>query len=591
MTLRPPKNPWPNSVAAEGTLFVAQLLREQLSTASYESFRALSLDTMGRLREAHQVVKQVKADIIPRAALTPILDELSWSFRTDVAVKKICARQISVVSDRIENSNTPLRDVESYLNYMRSSLAPEYKSSLETEISSLVSDSNQRSTLRGVVSLYCSHILNMGYSRQYISDCVEKTFFERDVKRVRKETLTAFFANFSGKARSYVAYMAVSGPFYRHLKGLGFEAIATPLLLPAHVQKAYAAQADNKFTRYLEQKLDSLDEYGAVKSVGVLIRRIRAMAYMAEQGTDFLSDSLAYVSLSRSSYGRFIEPKKLTHDRRRPVRTSGGAALRNVKSYTQRIIRQFNTESRARLLRSIDTAAVSHSYADIENILLSYWSSFEVLLEQPSAGGTRILRYLEEIVPVLCSRYVRRVFVAVYDELLISYRHEFTKLINVVIARDNCDQHTAFIRILLLDANGELRGKLFDIVKSNPLARHRLWQIVEKFKTPADLRKSVNEHERRIRWQIGRIYRTRNSIIHAGATPPYIESLVLNVIEYYRLFVGYVSSRAEREDGGSDIGRIVSAVRLDHEVYLSELKDMVKEAWAAESLRRFIAPY
>lgn len=588
MTLRPPAKAWPQSDAARGTLFFAQLLRELISTGTYESFRAFSLDSVGRLREATTVVGQVKKDIIPRAALTPILEELAATFPTDTVVSAVCGPQVAVIAERLSSQNTSLRDIESYLKYLQGALRQGYKARIEAEIIRLIPLTNRRSELRNAVNLYCSHILNMGYTRRYITDCIDESFFARTVKRVRSETVRSFFGKLSGRKRAYVVHAAVSTPLARHMSSLGFETINAPTDLPVHVRKVYEQEAGLKYTRFLEYRLDSLDEYAAVKAAGVLIRRLKSIAYMAHQGPDFQVYPKSYVSLVRSSYGKFVEEKKITHDRRRPVQVSGGAALKEVKFYTHRVITEFDTPSRARLLRSIDTAAVSHSYADIENILLSYWSAFEVLLEQPSTGGARIVRYLDEITPVLCLRYVRRMFVSVYDELLISYRLEFTKILSA-IAEPGVDQHTTFVRMLLLTEYEDSRKSLFNIIRDNPLAMHRVWQVAERFKTPDDLKKSFAAHEQRLRWQIGRIYRTRNSIIHAGATPPYIESLVLNVIEYFRLFIGNISSRAEREAGQSEIGQVVATARLDHEVYLRALRQFKKgDPWTTDSIETFV---
>lgn len=42
----------------------------------------------------------------------------------------------------------------------------------------------------------------------------------------------------------------------------------------------------------------------------------------------------------------------------------------------------------------------------------------------------------------------------------------------------------------------------------------------------------LNAHTRRVGWQIRRIYRARNMIVHCGITPSYINLLIENIHDY-----------------------------------------------------------
>jgi hypothetical protein len=54
-------------------------------------------------------------------------------------------------------------------------------------------------------------------------------------------------------------------------------------------------------------------------------------------------------------------------------------------------------------------------------------------------------------------KYARRKFVAIYDELLVSYRKTFGALISKVYSDENLDQHTRFIFMILLPEFEPLR--------------------------------------------------------------------------------------------------------------------------------------
>jgi hypothetical protein len=61
--MRLPKHTWPDNDASRGILMFAQQMSEMLSPTSYESYRAYTLCTISRLREALAVIDDVKTGL------------------------------------------------------------------------------------------------------------------------------------------------------------------------------------------------------------------------------------------------------------------------------------------------------------------------------------------------------------------------------------------------------------------------------------------------------------------------------------------------------------------------------------------------
>lgn len=57
---------------------------------------------------------------------------------------------------------------------------------------------------------------------------------------------------------------------------------------------------------------------------------------------------------------------------------------------------------------------------------------------------------------------------------------------------------------------------------------------------PADVYAFVEKHAERVKWQIMRIYRNRNLIIHNGDNMPYLELLIENLHSYVDDFMSYL---------------------------------------------------
>ena len=61
-----------------------------------------------------------------------------------------------------------------------------------------------------------------------------------------------------------------------------------------------------------------------------------------------------------------------------------------------------------------------------------------------------------------------------------------------------------------------------------------LWST---FSTQKTLKKKIENHHQKIKWQIRRIYRTRNQIMHSGACSSDIRQLIQHLHSYYILTI------------------------------------------------------
>ena len=100
------------------------------------------------------------------------------------------------------------------------------------------------------------------------------------------------------------------------------------------------------------------------------------------------------------------------------------------------------------------------------------------------------------------------------------------------------------------------------------------------------MRSAIENHEQRIAWQLHRIYRARNNIVHAGRVPTFLDSIVLNIDEYYRAALGTIVNRASREAGLTDIDQLVFEIGAEYRVHRRCLDELGKQkSFTAEDLK------
>ena len=441
-----PPNAWPNTDASSGTLFVAQLLQEMLEDNTFESFRAFSLDTPIRLAEGIAVLRDIRRNRIKQQAFDPIKDELLWSLKKDPVAEALIMEHISLFEQDASSNKTSLDTYNKHLTTFRRVLIPRYKEECEKRILELFANKGRRIELRQVVGFYCSHLLNSGYSKSYLLRKVNDTFFARPIKRAGRKSLVGFFHGITAKNRKFVVYAAVDpgcasfmgkldlGKIYSQLGDVPNE-IAPRLgaALPLAQGQSYAAM-----------DAECKDEDSAVALTLMMLSSIRALAMLVPNVSFGEWHKSMYVLKARSAEGVLLDTRALPLNRG-PVRRAIGAV-----DYAKKILSNFDQRSTNRMLGCLRTSSLARSSTSIENQLISLWSAIEVLLSEPPENVPRIVHYIDLLLPLVCLRYSRRHFIAVYDGLLLAYRRKFKELLKQEAVMVDVDHHTRFAALICL---------------------------------------------------------------------------------------------------------------------------------------------
>ncbi len=570
-TLRPPKNSFPDTPRGRGLLFVAQHLREMLLPSSFESFRARALDTMARIKEAIDVVEAIRLSGIPRATLKPVIAELMWSFRDDPVASSIAADEVTAFREcekRIDDVD--LRQVRALLNLLISALGTSYRTALEGRIKD-VYFLDRKNDLRLLVAYWCSHIINLGYSREYTLYKVNEHFFSHDILRVRSATIDYFFKEFSSGSRTFVTYAAVGTVFAKYLQDIG-ESVEKKASLSNVISSAVASNSEFAARDYIYSKrVDAFDDASAAAAVHQGLASFRAMTFLSPRGLDCQWSDEMYVRPQHAQSGRFVAPPGNHLQGSSGSISTSGHAQREIQRYSRMILGSFDGPSTERLLSSIGTSALARTTASAENQLISLWSAVEVLLSEPAVGTPRIVHYVELILPCVCLRYVRRQVTAIFEELIVSYRKKFSTIVSKEPLMATSDQYLKFAAILILPANQALRDELVNLCNDNPLALHRMYRVGKDYRTGADAKVAMEGNKNRVEWQLHRIYRARNNLVHAGMVPGYLDAIILNMFEYYRTSVATIIKAARGKERG-DIDQAVYNIGVNFGANLRQVR-------------------
>lgn len=188
--------------------------------------------------------------------------------------------------------------------------------------------------------------------------------------------------------------------------------------------------------------------------------------------------------------------------------------------------------------------------------------------------------------PVLCLRYANRTFHSIYLNLKRSYKDKLNEYLDKV--ESDYDNKTFKFVMLCIDRSySDLQNELFREFPHNPIMQFHIWDLREKFLSPRNYKATLAKHEERVGWQIERIYRARNQIVHAGYTEAYLESLGRNANEYFRATIGPVISRS-KYGGGNNVDDVLAEFSLEYEGKKERLEKHLKAShFETEQLPHF----
>jgi len=448
----------------------------------------------------------------------------------------------------------------------------EYSSSIKNQVVSSIVRKDGRSDLLKATGFLVSHLLNAGHSRSFVKERVQSRFFAGPIKKTGPSVVGSFIESVSDGHGKYVVVCRVPSSTASLLRRFdGFDVQPFGALAP-HAQGAVQAWPDHKATdMFIVGITTSADPYRAVDLTHERLGGIRALMMLPAKRPDISWGNMFYAYGLRSTNGRVIQRNELSLHT--PMSgTLSGRRLRQVTNLPKQIDRDFDEGSRERLLSAVSTAAVALDAGSLETRLISLWSAFEVLLSDPPESEARIPHYVKHLAPCITWKYHRRIFSAVYDQLSVILRRKLKNLIEDIDVDQNSNQHTKFAKLIILPHFEEKRDFLLKTLADSPLALHRLYRLEKFYGTPSACANTMKDHQRRVEWQLHRIYRTRNNLVHAGRSPHYIDSLVLNAIEYFRNCVITISRFRRSESGIRDIDQIVSEIGFEAEILGKRLR-------------------
>lgn len=553
-----------------GLLFFAQRFEEATFDYSLDSHRAPAVNIPSLILEAYsQVGRIVKGEPgVSDVSVEPILEELRARLSESAIFKNMFVPERDIVSNlssadmtQLQRLLAVLRDEFSQRTYMNETMKH-----LMEAVAAGHKGPIEKLTLELVSSLE-----NMGVSRKHLYLSVVNFFFECTENKLDEDSLQYFFSEIYPHHHSFqVCFVADKIITDITASSLSKVDVKVSTKLP----KQFESEASKRFMSdavggrfVLVSDVAAYDPYSAVQIAESKVGFIQNIFRVYHHGRHFSLSPKVMMDQKCCTTGI----KLLLRDQSR-IRSSTDERPQKAAKRLETLLQKSalpRGSDRTRFQSISEFHSMSLDSVSPQNQLLNLWISLETLA--PSRPGkNKIDDVIAAVTPPIGLAYVRRLFERASFDLLRWNRREVTRALQAV-GEANSSIPQRVLLLLTHSSTEALLEQLFEKMGDFELLRYRCFRLRLEFKDQQSAIRKIESHQRRVTWQLRRIYRARNLVVHQGTSPAWLRSVIETAHEYFDQALGSANDFSCGSSGFKTYTRIFNYTRMELDAYLRRL--------------------
>lgn len=516
-----------------GLRFFAQLCEELLYYFSHDSFKVPTLNFHYLCIECLAVLEKADEDVLDKGNIKPVLLELIDSYKKDPIVSSFYGNDVNALfSFKDEEGNykqvlaeilqspkadTSLQKIKRCLSFLQDDLEREARYAKECikQIKELIIKKDLEyadlDLLNQYTKIFLTELINFGYSQEYLYTCVRDVFYtgEESAKPVA-DIFDSFIACFPMRKKEYAVYLPLNNVKIKNelANFRGFE-IADNVFEMFEVPSMYVIKIVH----------EAMDPEYAKNSAISLIEFCLSISQYCQHTKKSCSFKVADVVDIETK--KCFSLKKLAQPINRQIRYQ-------LDSHDL-LMACFQMNSGVFSAVGLHTSALETK--ESKNQLLNLWTAMEVLIPVERTGSfSRINQISNAVSTMLTSRYFSTLLFQLNQKLTSAADSKYNRIIESV--EDGNSEIEKLLALIVLAKNDATFQTLCQDLAHVPLLAFRLQQYKNIFSSGKNIKDFYDRHTKRLAWQIMRIYRNRNMIVHDGNTFPFLD-LILQNLHFY----------------------------------------------------------
>ena len=547
---------WANLQGCQNLLFFSQLVNELLFDYSIPSNRISTLNSHYLCLDALSAIEGIDEKGVPEGTLAPIVEELYTALKLDPIFIDVSPSPLDYFV-KLEKTNYRISCNVSELNYIEKKNAVEsvftvffsngnYYRKLKNKIVEIVvsNDSSQQSDLFRLSKSLLTEIINIGYSTQYIFYIMNRYYWNPQNCINDPKQINLFFDAFSLTTKEYDVAFRVNkhriGRFLKFIDGVDLLDKIEPRT-KSHTEKQFVTPKNND--SFIIIKRHALDYYEASAKAKAMLSLNMSIFRMYNHEFRYNVDTIKCGVYDGDQFYRIKAPKSAVLHHKMP----SDERIKEYMSEVEKAIIATSNNQDQEMMTTLFTSIQFHSHAldsiSNENQLLDFWAIFESsLILRNTNLSDRIQQICLYLVPILKRKYLYSLFHQLANDIKLFSEPLYNSIIGDKTNSQEIVQQVC--EFCFLDENKGQREVFLAKCINYPLLHERIEYYSSKLKNISDIYDFVEKHANRVRWQIMRIYRNRNLIIHNGKKMPYLTLLVENLHSYVDDFMEHLMKSA-----------------------------------------------
>lgn len=528
-------------------LFFVQSMEEMLFPYGHDSYKVPTLNFHFLCVEILNSIEKIENEIVDKGNMRPMYEELASMFSNDYIATKLYgtdfnslfynknekgefSRDCSILN-KDPGSEVSLKIIQKTLLFLIDDMAidDKYLKTLKMEIESILYKGSfeieDAQRLSGLSRLLLTELINRGYSQEYIYSQIKERYYlsDNNINDIEAE-ISHFWNMFSFEEHKYSVVLPIKKADIKKLLG--------------HFQNVEVVENVNKLfgnsCRWLaKMEIKALDPESARDDVYSLISLFVSLKqYNSHVSKSFYANQAVVIDMETEK--RYVLSKPVTVLSRGRTRSEEqtymriGEMIQSFPIIGEKMINVINLHSSA--MESIN----------ISNQLLNLWTIIEVLVEVDKRYSySKITQISNTLTTVQNASYVQ----SLIEQLLFDLKHccfdLYSHIEKIEKGQNDIEKMTA---LLVLPEYAQNKMDLIAALPNYPLLKYRIEHYSKQFSDRLELKKVLTNHRKRLEWQIMRIYRNRNMIVHDGSHFPYIDLVVQNLHFYVDTLIDTINA-------------------------------------------------
>jgi hypothetical protein len=490
-------------------------MEELLFDYSLDTYKPSALNASALCTEALLVLGDVEANVLDEGNFSHVLDELEWSIQGDRVAKLLLEADLSRYLPRA--AETRAADKRLKLEVLARILNPYRYFEKCVELLELAIKECKKKEIDQLARTLCTTLINMGQSKTFLyTNTVDFFYYEDRLFSDPQEGFGEFIARIFPYVHHFDIYFLASSLLNTiHEESEHFR-VQKVDQLPEHLQM-YAEEKgfiplqgqiivrvhDIESFDVFSARMDAENRMCKIRDLFVLFSHKAQLTWKEEALVSQLccEEKPAIVKKNRSSMEKGFDLKPPIASKRM------NWMLQNINLSEDGSYERFD--------RVVELHGIGVTNNIPENQLLNLWISIETIV--PSSGGNKVSSVVASLKPILMLNYVLRLIEQLAADLVHWDKYKARKILQKTASQNI---RVATLRLLALEEHEPLRKELYAALADFHLLRFRTFQLAETLSDPKKIRAMLDLHEKKVAWQVRRIYRTRNLVVHSGKAGP-----------------------------------------------------------------------